>query len=106
MHWIAWFLGIVLVFVGAAKLVGGKTLADQFAEFGLGPRAMRFVGVLEVAAGLGMPFDPIGRFAALGTAALMLGAVYQHRRVGHPWRTYIPSVVILFAAAALAFLSF
>lgn len=96
-------LGAIYFIVGAAKLAGVKPLADQFDEFGLGRTGMRAVGAAEVAAAVGLQVDGLDVFAAAGMAALMIGALDHHRRVGHPLRSMGPSAVVL--AASLVFVA-
>ena len=98
-------LAVVYFLVGVPKLLGVKPLADQFEEFGLGAVAMRSVGALEVAAGVGMLLDSVRIIAALGMAAMTIGAVVFHRRVEHPVQSYVPAVVVLLASISFVALS-
>lgn len=98
-------LGAIYLIVGAAKLAGAKPLAEQFDEFGLGLSAMRVVGAAEVAAAIGLQVDGLDVFAAAGMVAMLIGAIYQHRRVSHPPRSMVPAAVILVASAAYVVLA-
>jgi len=98
-------LGAFCFIVGAAKLAGAKPLADQFDEFGLGGTGMRAVGVLEVAAGVGLQIDRLDTWAAAGMVAMVLGALYHHRRVHHPPQAMGPALVVLAASAVFVVLS-
>ncbi len=98
-------LGIVYLIVGAAKLAGAKPMAEQFDEFGLGNAGMRTVGLLEVAAAVGLQFEPLAPWAATGMVAMMVGAIYHHRRVDHPTTSFLPAVVVLVASALFTLLS-
>lgn len=91
-------LGAVYLIVGVAKLAGAKPIAEQFDEFGLGGAAMRAVGLAEVAAAVGLQLDGLDVFAAVGMVAMMIGAFYHHRRVGHPFQSMVPSAVVLVAS--------
>ncbi len=96
-------LGAIYFVAGAAKLAGPKRLVDQFNEFGLGISGMRAVGAAEVAAAIGVQVDGLDVFAAGGMVALMIGALDNHRRAGHPLQSLVPSLMVLIAS--LVFIS-
>lgn len=91
--------GVLLFVVGAAKLAGARPLVEQFDEFGLRRREMLAVGAVEVAGAVGLQSQTLDIWAAAGAVALMIGALYQHGRVGHPWRSMVPAAVVLVASA-------
>ena len=66
-------LAVIYLMVGLAKVAGAKPMAKQFAEFGLSLRAMRVVGVLEVAAAVGLFIDSLETWAAEGMVLMMIG---------------------------------
>ncbi|MFK7992191.1 MAG: DoxX family protein [Sandaracinaceae bacterium] len=96
---------VLMALAGGAKLLGAKPIAAQFEEFGLPRAAMYVVGVLEVAAAVGIQLDRLAFFASTGIALLMVGAVANHLRVRHPIGQAVPSVVVLLLAAAHSALS-
>ena len=98
-------LGAIYFIAGAAKLAGMKPLADQFGEFGLGSNGMRAVGAAEVAAAIGLQVDGLDVFAASGMAAMMIGALYHHRRAGHEPQAMVPSLAILAASSVFVALT-
>lgn len=98
-------LGTFYFIVGAAKLAGAKPLADQFDEFGLGTTGMRAVGVLEVAAGIGLQIDRLDTWAAAGMVAMVLGAIYNHRQVNHPPQAMAPALMVLVGSTVFVLLS-
>ena len=97
-------LGVVYFLVGAAKLAGAKPMAEQFEEFGLGQIMMRAVGLAEVAAAVGLQIDGLDAFAAGGMVAMMVGALYFHRRIDHPVQSLVPGAVVLVASVAFVLL--
>lgn len=74
-----WAIQIALAapFVGGglAKLVGDPQMVALFAAIGAGEGLRLLVGVLEVAAAIGLLVPRLVRSAALGLVALMAGAV-------------------------------
>jgi hypothetical protein len=87
---------------GGAKLAGAKPLADQFREFGLSLGLMRIIGVLEVAGAVGLWVKPFPVWAAVGLAALMIGAIVNHLKAKHPFAKSAPSLVLLVLLAIVA----
>ncbi len=80
-------LSILIGAAGIAKLAGAKPLADQFQEFGLPKAMMLVVGSLEIAAAIGLNFRLLVFYAASGLVLLMLGAIANHVKVKHAFRT-------------------
>jgi uncharacterized membrane protein YphA (DoxX/SURF4 family) len=88
-------ISVLMALAGGAKLAAAKPIVEQFEEFGL-PRALMYlVGVLELAAGVGVHVDALSFWASTGLAALMVGAVGNHVKVGHPVTQTLPSAVVL-----------
>ncbi len=98
-------LGLLYLVAGVAKLAGAKPMAEQFDEFGLGPTTMRAVGAAEVAAAVGLQIASLRVFAAAGMIAMMLGALYHHRRADHPAQASGPAVIVLVASAIFVVLA-
>lgn len=98
-------LAVIYLMAGVAKLAGAKPMAEQFAEFDLSLSAMRVVGALEVAAAVGLFIDSLETWAAEGMVLMMVGAIYYHRRAGHPVQQSIPAAVVLVLSAVYIALS-
>jgi uncharacterized membrane protein YphA (DoxX/SURF4 family) len=75
------------------------TMVEEFAVYGLPPIAVRVVGSLKLLfatlllVGLWVPV--VTRPAALGLAALMLGAVAMHVKVKDPLEKSLPAATML-----------
>jgi uncharacterized membrane protein YphA (DoxX/SURF4 family) len=73
--WIAQVVvGLQLAAGGAMKLAGSPVMVDLFTEIGAGQWFRYVVGALEVAGGIGLLIRPLCGLAALGLAAVMVGA--------------------------------
>ncbi|MCW3842002.1 DoxX family protein [Micromonospora yasonensis] len=98
----------VLVAVAVPKLTGQVQMRDRMAHLGLSSTSTRLIGVLEVAAivGLlvGLVWPPLGIAAAVGLAMQMIGAAIFHARAKDPVPVAVVPVVFAVAAAALAVL--
>ena len=95
-------LTVFFVFVGGAKLFRAKPLNDQFIEFGLPGAPILIVGFLEVAGGIALLFPATTLYAAIGLFLLVLGAIGNHIKVKHPFKSMMPAIV---ASTALVILS-
>lgn len=100
-------LALVLLAAGGAKLVGTGRMRQGAERFGMPWPRYRLIGVLEVAAVIGilagLAWRPPGLAAGVGTAALMVGALAYHRRASDPLREMSGAVVTLaFAVGYLA----
>jgi len=77
-----WILSalVTLTFVGAgaAKLAGAAVMVDLFAKVGLGQWFRYFIGLLEVAAGIGLLISRYAFYAAVLLAMVMVGAFIAH----------------------------
>lgn len=100
---------LVLCFVsaGAAKVLAVPAMRERAAHVGFSVAAYRAIGVLELAAALGvlaaLVWWPIGVAAAAGLILLMAGAAIVHARTGDPLPQLAPAVVAgLICAAYLA----
>ncbi len=71
-------LALLFVAAGLAKLAGGPEVVESFARLGFGQSFRIFVGTAELAGALGLLLTPLAPLAAIGLAALMLGAVASH----------------------------
>jgi uncharacterized membrane protein YphA (DoxX/SURF4 family) len=107
-------LSVLLAFValaaGAPKLVLKGPSGQLQSHMGLSPALVRFIGVAEVLAAVGLIvglfWRPLGIAAAVGFAALLIGAVGFHSRAGDysdaKLRTQALTPVVLFLASAAA----
>ena len=95
-------VGLAAVFAGAgaSKLVGTPEMVDLFADVGAGKWLRYLVGAAEVAGAVGLLVPRLARLAALGLAALMLGATVTNLVVLDADPT-LPIVLLLAAAAVM-----
>jgi uncharacterized membrane protein YphA (DoxX/SURF4 family) len=97
-----WVLQVVLAFQfaggGLAKLAGSPELVELFADIGAGQWLRYVVGALEVAGAVGLLVPRLSGLAALGLAALMVGATVTNLFIigERPW---LPVGLLLVAAA-------
>jgi uncharacterized membrane protein YphA (DoxX/SURF4 family) len=82
---------------GLAKLAGAPALVDLFASIGAGQWLRYVVGALEVAGAVGLLVPRLSRLAALGLAALMVGATVTNLFIIHE-RPWLPVGLLLVAA--------
>jgi putative oxidoreductase len=85
-----WVLQVVLAFQfaggGLLKLTGSPELVELFAAIGAGQWLRYLVGALEVAGAVGLLVPRLSGLAALGLAALMVGATATNLFVlGERW---------------------
>jgi putative oxidoreductase len=77
--WIAQVvLGLTIAGGGVAKLAGDAAMVEMFGDIGAGQWLRVFVGVCEVAGGLGLLVPRVRTLAALGLLVLLLGAVFTN----------------------------
>lgn len=85
-----------------------KSLPEEFAAYGLPKWFMWVVGFLKVGCALalitGLWWSPAILPAALILAALMLGAIAMHLKVGDPWSKSLPASLVLLMAALIVLL--
>ena len=76
---ISGLLAVAYVLAGSNKvIVDPAGTAEQFQAFGLPAGLATFVGVCEVAGGIGLLIPRLASLAASGLVIIMLGAVYSH----------------------------
>jgi uncharacterized membrane protein len=82
---------------GLAKLAGSPALVELFADIGAGQWLRFVVGALEVAGAVGLLVPRLSGLAALGLAALMVGATVTNLFIigERPW---LPLGLLLVAA--------
>jgi putative oxidoreductase len=81
---------------GLAKLAGSPELVQLFADIGAGQWLRYVVGALEVAGAVGLLVPRLSRLAALGLAALMVGATVTNLFIIHE-RPWLPVGLLLVA---------
>lgn len=98
----------VLASVALPKLTGQAQMRERMAHLGVSSGLTRLLGILEVAAivGLlvGLFWMPLGVAAAIGLVVQMIGAVIFHARAKDPAATVAVPAWFAVAAAALAVL--
>lgn len=84
-----------------------KNMREEFAVYGLSAGFMKTIGFLKVALGLclilGLWVPELTRPAAMGVAALMIGAVAMHVKVKDPLKSSLPAFTLLVLALFVAF---
>ena len=82
MKYVVWaamaIVSLVVIGGGIAKLMGVEMVLASFATLGLPAIFGTFIGLCEVAGGIGIWFRRTSMYAAGGLAIIMLGAVYYH----------------------------
>lgn len=108
-------LGLLNVWIvrsrSATAYRGGDatSLREEFATYGLPAAAFVIVGVLKVASALvliaGVWIDAPVRIAAGVVAALMVGAIAMHVKVGDPAKKALPATLMLAMSTTIALLA-
>jgi hypothetical protein len=108
-------LGLLNVWIvrsgSATNYRGGAatSLREEFAVYGLPVAAFYAVGALKVSAALvliaGVWLDVPVQVAAGVVAALMVGAIAMHVKVGDPVRKAVPATAMLAMSTAIALLT-
>jgi hypothetical protein len=88
---------------------GARSLQEEFAVYGLPSAAFYVVGALKISAALilivGVWVALPVRAAAAVIAALMVGALVMHVKVGDPVKKAAPATVMLVLSAAIVVLT-
>jgi uncharacterized membrane protein YphA (DoxX/SURF4 family) len=94
-------LAIQFAVGGLMKLGGAESMTTLFANIGAGQWLRYLVGVLEIAGAVGLLAPRVAGVAAVGLAALMIGALVTRAVVlaGTP----VIEAAFLFATAAIAY---
>jgi len=83
-----------------------KNMREEFAVYGLSPGFMKLIGFLKITFAvcliIGLWVDILTRPAAIGVAALMLGAVAMHVKVKDPLKKSFPAVTLLVLSILVA----
>jgi putative oxidoreductase len=84
-QWLYGFSDLVLLFmrllVGVVFISSGwkhaKDPVERGKSIGMSPGVTRFLGIAELAGGLGLALGVLTQFAALGLILIMFGAIYK-----------------------------
>jgi hypothetical protein len=103
-------LALVAFGAGAPKVVLKGTSAELQTHMGLSPELVRFIGAAEILAAVGLIagifWRPLGIAAAVGFAALLIGAIGYHAKAGDysdpKARAQAAAPIVLFVVAAAA----
>ncbi|MEY2997228.1 MAG: hypothetical protein RIQ82_608 [Bacteroidota bacterium] len=79
---------------------------SEFSQFGYSDLFRNFVGAAKISLSalliMGVFYDGVTLFAALGMAIFMLGAQATHLRVKNPLKQRIPSLILLLISLFIA----
>lgn len=105
-------LNVWLVRAGSSTAYRGgdaTTLKEEFDAYGLPSALFYVVGLLKVGAGLvllaGLFIDAPVEIAAGIVAALMIGALAMHVKVGDPAKRSVPAALMLIMCAGIVYLA-
>ena len=77
---------LVFLLAGGQKVLMRPRVSTNLRRLGVGPALTRLIGVLEIAAALGLVagiwVSPLGMAAAAGLICLLIGALIYHARAG------------------------
>jgi putative oxidoreductase len=91
-------LGVFFVVASAGpKLLGEPNTAQSFADMGAAPWFRYFIGLLELAGGIGLLVPHLAGLAATGLALLMVGATITQVVIVHGGVVLVTTPVVLFA---------
>ena len=88
---LTWLLALLFIAGGVPKLIGIESVAEQFRQFGYPDWFRLFIGLAELAGGIGLLIPGLVRLAAMGLMVIMLGAAWTLWHVGQP---PIPPLVV------------
>lgn len=102
---VAWITGIILIagfgMAGLAKITGQPMLMEAATHLGFTANHFKLIGAAEVAGAAGVlvgllseDLEWLGALAALGLAAMGLGAFFFHRKAGDGPKDSGPALVL------------
>ncbi len=100
----------LLRFRNASQWRGGnaKNMKEEFANYGLPMWFMTLIGSLKVLFSLALIasiyFEQIELIPAIGIAALMIGAIFMHIKIGDSFKKSVPAVIFLVLSAIILWL--
>lgn len=103
--WIlAVFLAIAFTFAGGIKLIGARSMVQEFAQIGAGQWFRYLTGILEVSGAIGLLVPKYRFWAALQIATVMAGATAVNIVVLHQPPLARLTALLMTLALALAWL--
>ena len=85
-----------------------QNMKEEFANYGLPAWLMYVIGTLKVILATSLIasiwYGEIERNAAMGIAALMLGAIFMHIKIGDPLKKSLPAATFLILSALILWL--
>ncbi|SMY05905.1 DoxX family protein [Flavimaricola marinus] len=85
---------LIMLMGGVMKLMGDPMATTSFGVLGLPAWFATFIGICEIAGGIGIWLRRTSMLAAIGIAIIMVGAIYYHV-VHTPISEGIPAIVVL-----------
>jgi len=107
-HIAVWVISALLaalfaIAAGPPKVIGAAEAVDGFTRYGYSATFRVFIGLCEVAGGIGLLIPPLATWAAGGLIVIMAGAVYALLANAEGAMAAIPLVVgLLLVVIALA----
>lgn len=95
-------LAIPMVLAGLAKLAGTVELHQSFEMMGMPTWFGYFIGLCELAGGIGLLIARLSSLAAIALVPIMLGAVYFHLAYAVP--SALPAIIFTLLALIVAYL--
>ncbi len=98
MKYVTWaamaIVSLIVIGGGLSKLMGVEMALASFATLGLPAWFATFIGLAEIAGGIGIWHRRTSALAAAGLGVIMLGAVYYHVTYT-PIAEGIPALIVL-----------
>lgn len=101
MRYVRWFLSLVFLLAGLAKIGGAEVMQQTFTRFEYPMWFMLLIGVLETAGSVGLLVPGLVRWAALGLCGIMIGAITSHLAYD-PFYMALPAIVAMFLLISIA----
>jgi uncharacterized membrane protein YphA (DoxX/SURF4 family) len=101
MRYVRWFMSLVFLLAGLAKIGGADVMQQTFARFEYPMWFMLLIGVLETAGAIGLLIPGLIRWAALGLSGIMIGAITSHLAYD-PVVMALPAIVAMFLLISIA----
>ncbi|THV33669.1 DoxX family protein [Glycomyces buryatensis] len=87
---------------GAPKLFGVEAAAEGFELIGAGVWFMYFIGVVEIAGGIGLLIPRLSGLAAIGLCLVMVGAAYTNAFIVDGYWPVATPLILLVPLAVIA----
>jgi hypothetical protein len=96
-----WFLAVVFLLAGVAKLGGATAVEQTFARFGYSSEFMFLIGLVETAGGLALLVPSLALLSSVILSGVMLGAIVSHL-THDPAVMALPAVLVMLVLGAIA----